>query len=598
MSDLCVGIDLGTTNSLVGAVIDGKVRLFPDGGGNDLLPSAVGVDGAGKLLVGRLAKNQRLIDPAGTSVSVKRKMGSTEQVRVGAKKLSPPQVSALILGALLDRVEAALGKRPTRAVITVPAFFSDIQRQATKDAGALAGLTVERLVNEPTAAAMTYQTGAEQTVMVYDLGGGTFDVSILERDEGFLEVRASRGDTRLGGDDVDAGLVELVLSRLGDDRERVSRDARAMTRLSEAVERAKMALSERDEHRLLEPFLTGEGAGAVQLELLLTRADVDQVARPLIERTLRCIDEALADAKLKPEALDRVLLVGGASRSPIVREMVSAHLRRPVLQDLDADRAVALGASLIAGRASGADVNEVLVDITPHTLAAGVLSEYHLENGPPLSDDDLTAAPVIPRNTVIPVERHQIVYTMMVDQETCSLPIVQGEAEFVGGNTMLGVVKVTDLPPSPANSPVEVAFKLDLSGVLHVTARHVPSGRSAQVTIANGPYQLTAQRRDEARRELDALRARVADGAAVEPEASRPAAAGPAAKADPRRSEAATTRARSLLTKADKALASQPPSGALSTVGRARAALAAALDAGGDIDEATDALADALLDLV
>ncbi len=404
-----VGIDLGTTNSLIGALVDGKPRLFADASGAELLPSVVGAGPGGELYVGRAAKNRRLLDPRGTVVSVKRSMGTDVRLEVGKRELSPPQVSALILGALLDRAEAALGSRPTRAVITVPAYFGEAQRQATRDAGAMAGLTVERLVNEPTAAALTYQSGAEELVMVYDLGGGTFDVSVLERDEGLLEVRASRGDTHLGGDDIDRALSELVLARLGAARAAVEADPRAMTRVVEAAERAKIALSDKEEVRLFDPFLTGEGADAVHLDLALTRADVEEVARPFVQRTLSHVDAALRDAGVAASAASRILLVGGASKMPLVRRMVAGHLGRPVHVDLDADRAVALGASLLAGRIGGADVDEVLVDITPHTLAVGAADQAYLEGREP----ELRATTVIPRNTVVPVERTRTVYTLV-----------------------------------------------------------------------------------------------------------------------------------------------------------------------------------------
>ena len=412
MSETIVGIDLGTTNSLVGAVIEGNVRLFADSAGNELLPSVVGVGAGGEVLVGRTAKNRRILDPEGTVVSVKRLMGSDARRRVGTRELSPAQISALILGALVDRAGQQLGHRPQRAVITVPAYFDDAQRQATRDAGELAGLHVERLVNEPTAAAMTYRTGAEQLVLVFDLGGGTFDVSILERDEDLLEVKTSRGDTKLGGDDIDHALTDLVLERLGGKRRPVEADPRAMTRLVEAVERAKIALSERDEVRLFDPFLAGEGEAATHLDLPLTRADVDRVARPFVERALKHVDAALRDARVRPADLDRVLLVGGASKMPIVRALVAAHLERPAQLDLDADRAVALGASLLAGRAAGAAVTDVLIDVTPHTLAAGAVG---VDEDHEIVEESLVAAPIIARGTVVPVERKKTFFTVTDD---------------------------------------------------------------------------------------------------------------------------------------------------------------------------------------
>ena len=576
-ADVVVGIDLGTTNSLIGAVVDGKVRLFADAAGGELLPSVVGGGPAGELYIGRAAKNRRLLDPEGTVVSVKRRMGTDERLAVGRKELTPAQISALILGALLDRAEAALGERPTRAVITVPAYFGEAQRQATRDAGAMAGLVVERLVNEPTAAALTYQSGSEELVMVYDLGGGTFDVSILERDQGLLEVRASRGDTHLGGDDIDRALSDLVLRRLGPQRAAVEKDPRAMTRVVEAAERAKIALSDKDEVRLFDPFLTGEGEGAVHLDLALTRADVEEVARPFVTRTLEHIEAAMRDAGVVARDAHRILLVGGSSKMPLVRRMVAAHLGRPVHVDLDADRAVALGASLLAGRIGGAGVDEILVDITPHTLSVGLADAEYLDG----EAHDLVAHPIIRRDTVVPVERTETVYTIAEDQLVAELPIVQGERPRLSGNTQLGTVRVEPLPPGPVNAPIAVTFRLDLSGVLHVRAVHVPSGRTADVHIADSPYQLTEQRRRSAGAEIEALRA-----------------AAPEAEEGP--SESDLSLARAMLGRARRALDKEGGDEA----GRARVrvaltALEAALEArDARLMERSDDLSDALLDLI
>jgi molecular chaperone DnaK len=514
MKEIVVGIDLGTTNSLIGTVSEGRVRLFSDADGRELLPSAVGVAESG-LLIGRPARNHRLVDPDGTVTSIKRKMGQDVRVGVGSRELTPQQVSALILGRLLDWVERDAGRRPARAVITVPAYFDDAQRQATRDAGAIAGLSVERLVNEPTAAALTYETGTEERVMIYDLGGGTFDVSVLERDRGFLEVRASRGDTKLGGDDIDVALLEQVLDRLGSSRAIVERDRLAMVRLLEAVERAKIALSDRTEAHLFDPYLAGQGASAVHLELSLLREHAEQAARPFVLRTLSSIDEALRDARLAARDLDRVILVGGASKMPLVARLVSEHLGRPVIVDPNADRAVALGASKLAGRIAGEAVDEVLVDITPHTLSVGSLDETMLMGSPFTDDGDLRAVPLIERDTVVPVEKRKTVFTLHEDQEAVSIPIVQGEGHRVGDNTWLGRVEVVDLPPSPAQSSVEVSFRLDLSGILHVSAIHVPSGKSTTVSIAQSPSRLSEQRREAARREVEAMRAQPAGAASV-----------------------------------------------------------------------------------
>ncbi len=573
--DLVVGIDLGTTNSLVGMVQAGEVRLFEDDQGNDLLPSVVGLDSHGAVMVGRAAKNQRLLDPEGTVASIKRKMGTTERVRVGKKALSPPQVSSLILSALLDRVEKAVGTRPKRAVITVPAYFDNLQREATRDAGELAGLTVERLVNEPTAAAVNYQTGGEERVLVYDLGGGTFDVSVLERDAGFLEVKASRGDTHLGGDDIDGALVAWVLARLGADAKRtVEADARGLTRLVEAAERAKIALSTREEVRLAEPFLAGEGDRAVHVDLEVSRADLEQIAEPFIARTLVCVDEALRDAKIGAAELDRVLLVGGSSKMPIVLRRMEEHLDRPVMLDEAADRAVGRGASLLAGRLAGEAVNEVLVDITPHTLAVGALDYMR----------DFVAVPVIARDTVIPTVRTRTVVTEHDNQSRVQIPIVQGEHREVEGNTWLGQLEIDEIPPSPASSPIDVRFRLDLSGVLHVDATHMPSGRSAATTITKAPTRLTAQQRSIAAGEVKALRGDAgpgSDGSVLAPVDEK--------------------LARAMITRAERAIAGATGASAEAiadaerALGGVREALLAKSSA---LQDALDVLSDKLLDLV
>lgn len=590
MSELMVGIDLGTTNSLVGGVVDGRVRLFADAEQRELLPSAVGLDARGALLVGRAARNRRLVDPAGTVLSIKRKMGQRVELPFGARRLSPSQISALILGTLCDWTEAALGERPRRALITVPAYFDDAQRQATRDAGALAGLSVERLLNEPTAAALNYQTGGEEEVLVYDLGGGTFDVSILERDEGFLEVRASRGDTQLGGDDLDLALTELLLKKLGAAGEQVRRDPRAMARLQDAAERAKIELSSRESTQLHDPYLAGEGAGAVHLDLVLAREELEQVAQPFVERTLRCLDDALKDAKLRARDLDRVILVGGASKMPLVAQMVAAHLGRPVQVDAEADRAVALGAARFAGRLAGAAIDEVLVDITPHTLAAGVMPPDG-ELDVPTSREDLYARPIIARDTVLPVRRSETFYTMIDDQPRVSFPVVQGESSRVGENTFLGEVVVRDLPRSPRGSPVSVSFTLDLSGILEVEAVHVPSGRSAAVTIAESPYRLSEQRREEAKAELEALWTEADEDEDADADAD-------ASEAPERPSEAALQRARALLARAERALAGVAPE-QRGPVERAMGALSEALAAeDARVPGLAEALSDALLDLL
>jgi molecular chaperone DnaK len=576
MNDAVVAIDLGTTNSLIGRMHADGPRLFADPRGSVLLPSVVGV-ADGRVLVGRGARNQLLLQPQATVARSKRWMGTEKHHLLGERQVSSTEVAAFILSELLNRSEAHLGQRPQRAVVTVPAFFKDAQRQATRDAGEIAGLQVERLVNEPTAAAINYETGQESRVLIYDFGGGTFDVSVLERDQGFLEVHASHGDTELGGSDIDAALVDHVLQRLGPQRTSVEADPRALTRLTESVERAKIALSERTSVQLVEPFLTGDGSNVVNLDLELTREQLERVIEPFVERTLRCIDQALSYASFEPSALDRLVLVGGTSKIPYVQARVAEHLKLPALVEEDADLAVALGAVRLAGRIEGLSVDDVLVDVTPHTLAAGVLEE-----------DALVASTVIERNTVLPCVKRETYYTLMANQPVVEIPVVQGEHKLARDNTALGVLLVEDLPPGPASSPVDVEFRLDLSGVLQVSAVHVPSGRGSRIRIADSPYRLSKQERRAARAKFKELQARRDEL----PEASSNAADDP---------EVALARA--LLERATTVLQSKAESAhpdALERVRQAHAALGAALTQGAtpdDVIEPSDALLDALLDL-
>ncbi|MBI4819031.1 MAG: Hsp70 family protein [Deltaproteobacteria bacterium] len=583
MSDIVVGIDLGTTNSLVGAVINGHLKLFSDAEGRELLPSAVAMDESGKLVVGRAARNRRLLDPTGTALSVKRKMGTDVNVRVGKRELSPQEVSALVLGGLLDWVQTATGQRPKRAVITVPAYFGEAQRQATRDAGEIAGLKVERLVNEPTAAALTYQTGSEERVLVYDFGGGTFDVSVLERDQGFLEVKASRGDTQLGGDDVDQALVRLILDRVSvsGSRGAIEKDPRAMVRLLDAAERAKMALSTRDDVEVIEPYITGQGASGIHVECRLTREDLDQASEPFVARTLTEVERALGDARIKGKHLDRVLLVGGSSRLPLVAERVSELLDQPAYAEMDADRAVGLGASILAGRATGEDVAEVLVDIAPHSISIGVHDSAMPMFALP-DFDELMAAKLIKKDTAVPVERKETFYTTVDDQTSIRAPITQGEGSRCGDNIPLGEIEVLDLPPSPAGSAVDVRVRLDLSGILHVSATHRASERTQTVIISHSPYRLSEQRREQSRREMEAIRAH--EPGAVEE------SLGPD-EAELRLAQAMVARAERAIEKAEPGEPSQAAQEALGAL------LKAIENRGPSLEAELDALSDALLEL-
>lgn len=575
MKDTVVGIDLGTTNSLIGWMSEEGRHLALDPRSSPLLPSVVALD-QGRVVVGRAARNLRLLDPDSTIARCKRLMGSDVRLRLGERLVTPTEVSAFILAELLDRAESELGQRPTRAIITVPAFFNDKQRQATRDAGEIAGLQVERLVNEPTAAALNYATGGEERVLVYDFGGGTFDVSILERDADFLEVRSSHGDVELGGADLDAALVEHVLNMLGDKRSLVQHDRRAMARLMESLERAKIALSSAESVQLVEPFLAGDGRQVVNVDLELTRANFERLAEPFVTRTLACIDRALTDAGTQAAALDRVVLVGGSSRIPYVAERVSAHLGMPTQLDEEADVAVAFGAVRLAARAQGLPVDDVLVDVTPHTLAAAV-------------DDGtgrLIAASLIRRNTVVPCERTDTYYTTHDNQEGVEVPIVQGEQHWAVDNSELGTLLIEQLPPSPAQSAVKVTFRLDLSGVLNASALHVTSGLETAVRIADSPTRLTRPQRRVAQRQVEALRA----SSDVQDTQRN--------QADP----AEATLARALLERARTVLQTRESNAEPPAIARVEAAIQQVQEALSrapeQLAEASDALSDALLDLI
>ncbi len=476
-----VGIDLGTTNSAVAAVVGRHPSLLPDPSGNVLLPSVVGFDAQGGLLVGRPARNQLLVAPERTVRSVKRAMGSDRVWAMEGRSWTPVEISAVVLRTLVDQAAAALGSRPTRAVITVPAFFTDLQRQATRDAGTMAGLEVLRLVNEPTAAALTYEADGDTLALVYDLGGGTFDVSVVEVGQDFTEVRASRGDTALGGDDIDLAFARLIASTWR--HPEAEQDPIAWARLTAAAERAKIALSERTTVRVRESFLLGD----LHLDLVLTREQLEDVARPIVEPTLRHVSDALADAGLVPANVHRLVLVGGQTKMPLVRTLLEEALDIPIHADVEPDTAVALGAGLLAGRLTGESVDALLVDVTPHTLAAGVLRD--------LDEPDLMALPIIPRNTVVPATRSHVAYTVYPGQKEVRIPIGQGESPRFDALTTLGEVRLAGLTGKGAHQPVEIRFHLDASGVLTATAVERHSGREAEVVIADSPYALAERRR-------------------------------------------------------------------------------------------------------
>ena len=494
MSDIAgiVGIDLGTTNSLV-AVVDGGTPRVLEVERAPLMPSVVGVDPQGLRIVGQAARNQSVAAPERTVRSIKRHMGEPGfQAMLGDQRCTPEEISSWILRALVEGAATELGGAPARAVITVPAYFADRQRQATMRAGELAGLEVVRLLHEPTAAALAYgldRAGAE-TVLVYDLGGGTFDVSVVELGGGVTEVLASHGNRRLGGDDFDALLVdELVQAfqrRYGVD---VRGDRVAMARLARAAEAAKMHLSDHAFATVQEEFLVERDGHPLHLEAEITRARFEELITPQLEGTLDSMRRALKDAKLDPRALDAVLLVGGSTRIPAVRELVAMELGREPRQEVHPDLAVALGAAVSAAIADGVEVGTILVDVCPHSLGVRAVG-----SSAGLYTEDLFV-PLIHRNTVIPVSRSEFFYTLTPAQDAVDVEVFQGEEPVATRNTRLGEVRFAGLSPSPDGGQREVlvAFDYDINGILHVAAVDRRTGRREEVRLHTAALEAVDQ---------------------------------------------------------------------------------------------------------
>jgi molecular chaperone DnaK len=505
-----VGIDLGTTNSEVAIVENGQARVLPGDDGDLILPSCVGFSDTGKLLVGREALRQYAAAPERTVRSIKRWMGTDHKttLRTSASEetrdYSPHEISAIILRALKQRAETVLGEEVTQAVITVPAYFTDAQRQATKMAGEIAGLEVLQIINEPTAAALTYDLRSDETeqVLVYDLGGGTFDVSVVEITGEVTEVLASHGNNQLGGDDFDRRLQLHLAERFrqahGVD---VPEDAVTQARLLRAAEQVKITLSTHGFAPVREAFLGNKGNTALHLEAEIARSDFEDLLRPLLEETLEAIDRALADAELDPEDLDRIILVGGSTRIPLVQQMVEEHLDQAPVDGVQPDLCVALGAALQAGVLAGEDVEAILVDVIPHSLgiSAAVSTPMGIIPG--------FFSVIIPRNSVVPVSRSEIYSTMSERQTAVEIEIFQGENEIAEENVPLGSYKVEGLPPSPAGSiQIEVHFDFDMNGILTVTTTEKGKGQQGKLVVNHGGIErLSSHELKQARADLDAL---------------------------------------------------------------------------------------------
>jgi molecular chaperone DnaK len=492
-----VGIDLGTTNSCVAVMEAGDPVVIPNAEGNRTTPSVVAFAKNGERLVGQTAKRQATINPDNTLYSVKRLIGRDYDetgieremvsykvtkgprgdVRINvpqtAKDYAPQEISAMVLQKLKADAEAYLGEPVTQAVITVPAYFNDSQRQATKDAGKIAGLEVLRIINEPTAAALAYglDKKKDETILVFDLGGGTFDVSVLEVGDGVVEVRATHGDTHLGGDDYDAAVVDWIIDEFKKDQGiDLSKDRQALQRLKEAAEKAKMELSSLTETEINLPFITADASGPKHLQMRLSRAKFEQLTAPLTERLRGPVTQALKDAGLQAGQIDEVVLVGGSTRMPVVQELVRKMIGKEPNKSVNPDEVVAIGAAIQAGVLGGDVKGVVLLDVTPLSLGVETLGGVMTR--------------LIERNTTIPTQKSEIFSTAADNQSAVDIHILQGEREMAGDNMTLGRFRLEGIPPAPRGVPqIEVTFDIDANGILNVSARDKATGKEQRITI-------------------------------------------------------------------------------------------------------------------
>ena len=492
-----IGIDLGTTNSVAAVMEGGEPTVIPSAEGGRIFPSVVAVDKNGQRIVGQLAKRQAVVNPENTIYSIKRFIGrrfdddvvqrgiksvpytvtrapnGDVRVKMGGTEYSPPEISAMILQKIKMDAEAYLGEEVTQAVITVPAYFNDSQRQATKDAGRIAGLEVLRIINEPTASSLAYglDRKEDQTIAVYDLGGGTFDISILDVGEGVFEVRATNGDTFLGGDDFDQRIVDWIADQfLAEQGIDLRNDRPALQRLREAAENAKKELSTKLETEINLPYITADASGPKHLQMTLTRSKLEQLVDDLIQRTLEPVDKALADAGISKRDVDEVILVGGMTRMPAIQRAVAEYFGKEPHKGVNPDEVVALGAAIQAGVLGGEVKDVLLLDVTPLTLSVETLGGV--------------ATPIIERNTTIPVSKSQIFSTAADNQSQVEIHVVQGERPMAKDNKSLGRFILDGIPPAPRGIPqIEVTFDIDADGILNVSAKDKATGREQSITI-------------------------------------------------------------------------------------------------------------------
>ncbi|MGR3317541.1 MAG: Hsp70 family protein [Candidatus Anammoxibacter sp.] len=470
-----IGIDLGTTNSSVSSLVDGKPEII-NIDGSPAMPSCVGIDNVGNLLVGQVAINQFVSAPESTILSIKRNMGEEKKVSLGEKEFTPEEISSFILRKLKDCAKEHLGEDVKKAVITVPAYFNDRQRKATQDAGVLAGLDVVRIINEPTAAAIAYEANKadNEKMLVYDLGGGTFDVSLVVVEDGVVEVKASHGDTRLGGDDFDKLLVDHVISNFQKQHNvDLNKDLRAGCRLKMAMEKAKRELSDRPFVKVREEYIIND----LHLEIEIARNEYEDMIRPYLQKTIDCMHQCLRDASMLPTAIDKVMLVGGSTRTPLVYEMLKDAMKIEPRFEINPDLIVAMGAGIQGGIINGLDTHSVLIDITPYTFGTSVAGEFENE----MRHDIFV--PVIPRNTPIPVSKSKVFFTMFENQKVVEVNIYQGEEPLVGDNVFIGNFIIEGLSKAPEHNPITLNLELDVNGMLKVTAAEKVTGLEKSVVM-------------------------------------------------------------------------------------------------------------------
>ncbi|RLF63055.1 MAG: molecular chaperone DnaK [Thermoplasmata archaeon] len=488
-----VGIDLGTVNSEVAVMEGGKPVLIKSAEGEPYFPSIVAFTKEGEMLVGEAAKRQAIMNPEGTIHRIKRKMGTNEKVKVWGKEYTPEQISAFILQKIKRDAEEYLGEEVKEAVITVPAYFNDDQRQATKDAGKIAGFEVKRILNEPTAAALAYglDKEGEHKIAVYDLGGGTFDITIMEVGDGVFEVLSTNGDTHLGGADMDRAIVDYLADKFKEEHGiDLREDKKALQRLTEAAEKAKMELSSAMQTSIDLPYITVVNNEPKHIQETLTRAKFEQLIEPIVKRTIEPCQQALKDAKLKAEDIDHVVLVGGTTRIPYVRKVVEEIFGKKPERGIDPMECVAFGAAIQAGIMSGeVEKDIVLLDVTPLTLSIETLGNV--------------ATPIIERNTTIPTKKSKIFTTAADNQTSVDIHIVQGERPMASDNISLGRFTLTGIPPAPRGVPqIEVTFDIDANGILHVSAKDMATGKEQSITIT-GSTKLSDEEIERMRKEAE-----------------------------------------------------------------------------------------------